>query len=280
MKAYGNRVSAHGGHSGEFCGHAKDRLEAIVERYIELGFEWVGVTEHMPPLERRFIYPEENEMGLSPYDLWVRFGDYIAEGRRLQKRHADSIKLLVGMETEAYSGAEAVIKKAVSVFRPDYLVGSVHHVADGQIDGDAESYWALAQQLGGIEALYIRYFDRQYELINFIRPKVVGHFDLIRIFDSEYKDRFRIPLVWERIERNLTLIRDLKLMLDFNVRALFKGACEPYVSAPILSKALSMGIPVVPGDDSHGIDTVGLNIDKAIEILNNYGFSTPWPPPA
>lgn len=273
------RVSVHGAHSGQFCAHAKDRLEQIVERYVELGFQWAGITEHMPPAQARFVYPEEKAMGMTPEVHWDRFLAYIEEARRLKRRYAGRITLYVGMETEGYTGAEAVIERALSLFHPDYLVGSIHHVADGQIDADADTYWALARRLGGIEALYERYFDRQYELISNVSPKVVGHFDLVRIFDPDYPQRWKVPAIWLRVERNLRLIRDRGLILDFNARALFKGAPEPYVSAPILSRALELGIPAVPGDDSHGVDTVGMNVDTATEILKRSGFDTRWRTP-
>jgi len=47
-------------HSGEFCpGHAKDKLEAILERALEMGFSVVGLTEHMPRVAVEDLYPEE-----------------------------------------------------------------------------------------------------------------------------------------------------------------------------------------------------------------------------
>ena len=59
------RVSVHGGHSGEFCCHAVDSLEEIVVAYIEKGLDWVGITEHAPPVDDRFRYPEEIKAGLT-----------------------------------------------------------------------------------------------------------------------------------------------------------------------------------------------------------------------
>ena len=50
-------VSVHGGHSGQFCGHAKDTLEEIVLAYIDQRYPWVGITEHMPPVSDAFVYP-------------------------------------------------------------------------------------------------------------------------------------------------------------------------------------------------------------------------------
>ena len=45
------KVSIHGGHSGQYCCHAEDTLEEIVLAYIEHGYTWVGLTEHMPAKE-------------------------------------------------------------------------------------------------------------------------------------------------------------------------------------------------------------------------------------
>ena len=68
--------------------------------------------------------------------------------------------------------------------------------------------------------------------------------------------------------------------MDFNLRPLARGEKEPYITASILKIAKEMEIRVVPGDDSHGIEQAGLNVDKAIKILETYGFETrQWPDP-
>ncbi len=108
---------------------------------------------------------------------------------------------------------------------------------------------------------------------------MVGHFDLIRIFDPGYKARLLQPEVMGRIKRNLTLIKELDLIMDFNLRSLLKGADEPYISRVILQMAKDLGITVVPGDDSHGVGNVGLNMEKGIAILANLGFATAWRQP-
>ena len=75
------------------------------------------------------------------------------------------------------------------------------------------------------------------------------------------------------------LIKSLNLVMDFNLRPLTKGGKEPYITASILKTVKEMGIRVVPGDDSHGVNEAGLHVDKAIKILNAYGFETNWPDP-
>ncbi|MCF8091664.1 MAG: hypothetical protein K9K40_04285 [Desulfotignum sp.] len=66
-------ISLHGGHSGEFCCPAEDRLADIIAQYIQMGFRQVGVTEHIPPKHSKFLYPEEIEQGLTVDHIYQRF---------------------------------------------------------------------------------------------------------------------------------------------------------------------------------------------------------------
>ncbi len=280
MDTQGQRVSVHGGHSGQFCGHAHGTLEEIVQAYIAAGFSWVGISEHMPPLEERFIYPEEKEAGLSVEHLHHRFARYIDECRRLQKKYQNALRIFAAMETETYRGSAALVRDLVEEFQPDYLVGSVHHVDDMPFDSSPEDYDRVAEALGGYDRLYCRYFDQQYEMLVSLKPAVVGHFDIIRLYDPQYKKRLLKKEIVGRIERNLDFISAHNLILDFNLRSLSKGADEPYVSASILEKARRRGIAVVPGDDSHGVETIGRYIDEAALLLSKAGFSGKWQQPA
>ncbi len=273
------RVSVHGGHSGEFCNHAKDSLEDIVTTYIAHGFSWVGITEHSPPIGDHFLYGDEKEAGLDAAFLQKRFGQYIIECRRLQKKYASQITIYVGVEIETYSGYDYFIPQLVEKYVPDYIVGSVHFVNDICFDYSQKEYEKAVRSAGGIDALYCLYFDVQHEMISHLKPAVVGHFDLIRLYDPDYRQRLLQPEIFQRIERNLTLVKKFDLILDFNLRSLSKGAEEPYISRSILERAAAMDIAVVPGDDSHGCHDIGLYIDEGIAILDKFRFTTHWKTP-
>lgn len=270
------KVSVHGGHSGQFCNHAVDSLEEIVKAYIAHGFTWVGITEHAPGISEELLYTDQREAGLTPQLLYERFGRYMAECRRLQDLYASRICLYAAMEIETYSGYQRFVPALIDAFAPDYIVGSVHFVDDVNFDYSPELYHRAAVKAGGVDRLYLRYFDQQYEMISLLRPAVVGHFDLIRIFDHDYRRRLEKPEINAKIRRNLELIRDLDLILDFNLRALAKGADEPYLSDSILRLVHGYGIAVVPGDDSHGVATVGNYFADGVARLQQYGFTTDW----
>lgn len=273
------KVSAHGGHSGPFCGHARGSLESILDAYVRRKFAWVGITEHMPPVHARFMYPEEAAAGESVQSLRRRFGRYMAACRRLQKDYSDRIRIYVGFETEAFSGALQSAMELCREYRPDYIVGSVHHVNDVGFDLSPEAYRTAVEKAGGIDELYRRYFDRQYEVITRLRPQVVGHFDLVRIYDPEYRSRLAQANLQEPLQRNLNAIRQLGLALDVNMRAFLKGFAEPYPAIPILERAIDLGIALLPGDDSHDVQSVGAHLDDGLRILQALGADCRWRTP-
>ncbi|MFT4712930.1 MAG: histidinol-phosphatase (PHP family) [Candidatus Azotimanducaceae bacterium] len=267
------KVSVHGGHSGQFCNHAEDSLEEIVLAYIAAGFTWFGVTEHMPAVTEQFVYPDERDAGLSADKLQRRFHDYFTECIRLKQKYKTQVELLVGFEIESCTGSVAFVDHIIERYKPDYIVGSVHHVSDMMIDFSAEEYEKAVQYHGGIEQLYCAYFDQQLEMIERFEPSVIGHFDLIRIFDRAYMKTMDHPGVAERITRNLEAIKSHDLILDFNMAGFDKPGGEPYPHQSILHTAKSMGISLVPGDDSHGVKMVGRHYDEGLARLAEAGVS-------
>jgi histidinol-phosphatase (PHP family) len=280
MSASVERVSIHGGHSGEFCGHAEDALAEIVAAYVAKGYAWVGITEHMPPVSDAYRYSEEKAAGLDAVRLAERFAHYVDTARRLAQDHADDLTLFVAMEIETYPGSIELAKTLMAEHDLDYVVGSIHHVDAVPIDSSQSEYARAATAAGGITPLYCRYFDMQYEMLTTLRPKVVGHFDLIRIFDNDYLTRIRRPEVWRRVIRNLEYIRNRDLILDINMRALFKGAADPYPCRSILEQIAEMDIKVAPGDDSHGVATVGACWETGMAALTAAGVPLVWTRPA
>ena len=270
------KVSIHGGHSGQFCNHASDNLEDIIQAYIAQGFSWVGITEHVPAPTDGLLYEDQREQGLTPEFLLEDFGAYMSECRRLQHQYRSQIRIFAAMEIETYSGYAPFVDYLATRFEPDYIVGSVHFVNDLNFDYSEEMYWKTADSVGGVEEMYLEYFDLQFDMLTRIRPAVVGHFDLVRLFDPDYSSRLEESRISQKIRRNLELIKELGLIMDFNLRALAKGSAEPYIAPVILNQVKELGIPVVPGDDSHGVASVGNFLDQGIQILLDHGVDTHW----
>lgn len=273
-----SKVSVHGGHSGQFCHHARDSLAEVVRAYVDAGFTWVGITEHMPPLDDSRRYPDEVASGISADTLKAQFLRYFTEVERLRGEWAGRIRLFKAFETETYPGSITYVRELIAETRPDYIVGSLHHVGGIGIDYDAEEFRRAVTASGDLEQLYCDYFDAQFGMLSELQPAVVGHFDLIRKYDADYANTLKFSSVAVRITRNLELIADLGLIMDFNLRG-FDKAIEQYPSMPVLKQALEMGVTVVPGDDSHGVSSVGRNYERGVNILRELGHSGQWQEP-
>lgn len=155
----------------------------------------------------------------------------------------------------------------------DYFIGSVHHVHGIPIDYDTAFYAKARDVAGGTdEQLFEDYFDSQYEMLNALQPRVVGHFDLIRLLSPNPNSCLKnMKGVWDRAVRNLKLVVEQGGLLEINSSALRKGLEEPYPMRCVCEEFLSMGGRLTLSDDSHGIVQVGTNFERAIAYLESLG---------
>jgi histidinol-phosphatase (PHP family) len=262
--------SYHGGHSGEFCGHAKDTLRAVVERAIEVGFSTYGLSEHCPRVRKQDMYPEES--ALTPSDLQRLFSEYVVEARKLQQEYADRIELLVGFETEALpeDSWPQLMAQVKAQHDFDFFIGSVHSVAGTFIDFKQEATEALAEGMGGWDALCTAYFDEVANLVSTLQPPVVGHIDLIRRFRGENvqfgKD------VWPSISRALEAVKETGALLELNATPVRRQFGPLYPSLEILNAAHKMNIPLTLSDDSHGVASVHGGLDACVSTAALVGY--------
>jgi histidinol-phosphatase (PHP family) len=263
--------SYHGGHSGQFCRHAKGGLEAVVLRAIEAGFTHYGLSEHSPRYRREDLLAGEED--LTPADLATTFEAYVAEARKLRARVAGQIDLLVGFETERLPPDNWVgrMSELRARFEPDYIVGSVHDVDGLVIDYTPDATREVADAKGGMESLRLQYFDAVKDLVSTLKPEVVGHIDLIRKFDG-HNPSFSAQ-VYRRIDEALEAVKSVGGVLEVNCATHRRGLGPVYPLPPILERARSMGIGVTLGDDGHGAHDVGVGLDASMRAIAAAGYA-------
>jgi histidinol-phosphatase (PHP family) len=87
---------------------------------------------------------------------------------------------------------------------------------------------------GSDEKLFEDYFDAMLEMLDTLRPPVVAHFDLIRLFsDAPNQDLKSMEEVWSRIVKSLKVVVEQGALLEVNSSALRKGLKEPYPSRSV-----------------------------------------------
>lgn len=161
----------------------------------------------------------------------------------------------------------------------DYFIGSVHHVHSIPIDYDAATYQKAinASSRKDEESCYEDYYDLQYKMLKALKPKVVGHFDLIRLMSpTPGRDLQEWKGVWERVLRNLQVVKETGGWLECNSAALRKGLEEPYPHRVIAEEWIKMGGKFTMSDDSHGIAQVATNYSRALTFLEGLGVKEVW----
>ncbi|KAF2877456.1 histidinol-phosphatase [Massariosphaeria phaeospora] len=264
---------SHHSHSGQFCGHAKNTLEEVVQAAIAKGFHTFALTEHIPRHLEDF-YPEEDKTHTE--ETLVRlFDDFTVEAARLRGLYSAQINILIGFESEWIRPTTlTIIRDLLARYTFDFFMGSVHHTHTIPIDFDKATYEKAREKAGGTdERLFEDYFDSQYEMLQALNPPVVGHFDLIRLLsdapDAEFK---QLGGVWKRIQRNLEYISSYGGILELNSSALRKGLAQPYPCLPICQMFLGMGGRFAMSDDSHGIDQIGTNYARLLAFIHQAGI--------
>jgi histidinol-phosphatase (PHP family) len=261
------RISYHGGHSGELCAHAQDTKELLIQSYIDRGFTHLGVTEHLAPASDAFLYPDETALGYDAAFLNQRLEKYFKQAApRLRKKFGSQINLLLGFETEFYGEQPIkIIQEAISKYSPEIIVASIHHVKDIPVDFDKSSYQQAIETCGSLDRLYLEYYRHQLELIEFLTgytsdiPIVLGHMDLIKIFSAEHKPSSE---VFSQIEKNIGAAVTGGFAFEINARAFKKGLAEPYPGIDLIERIRNQGGRFTLGDDSHAVEEVGLYYDK------------------
>ncbi|KAI5921268.1 histidinol phosphate phosphatase HisJ family protein [Camillea tinctor] len=285
-------------HSGQFCpGHAKDQLEEVIQHAISLGYTTMGLTEHMPRTHLEDLYPEElDDPDASLAELFPRHAAYLLEAARLRAKYAGQIELLIGFEGEwLRPGYRDLITELAAHADVDYFIGSLHHVNGVPIDYDG-AYYARARDScaptatngeaapgsevdaeAAEERMYARYYDEQYAMLAALRPRVVGHFDLVRLLSgSPGRDVRRWAGVWARVRRNLAHVAGYGGWLECNSSALRKGLAEPYPCRAIAEEWLALGGRFTLSDDSHGVAQLGTNYARALAYLEGLGVREVW----
>lgn len=272
---------SHHSHSGDYVEHASGSLETMVQTAKDMGFVQFCLTEHMPRLQDKYLYPEELDKGMSITSLDDRFDKYLEHAAMIQKREnaAGNLKIIIGLEVEGIDEAHI---QAVEKYRHqiNMCVGSVHFVKGIPIDFNEEKWRKAREACGGTtRQLYKEYFELQYKVFTMLQPDVVGHIDLIRLFRVEDVDpttgkmllevnlQQDWPDVWELIKRNIEYVTSYGGIFELNSAAIRKGWDLPYPKKDIGLLIKLSGGKFCLSDDSHTYAQVGKNYHKVWEYV-------------
>lgn len=261
----------------QYCQHgADDKMEAYVLQAIAKGLTHLSFTEHAP-LPESFTDPAPHHDSTMDRN---KVEAYIMEGKTLQKKYKNDLQINIGFEVDYIRGYEQETQTFLDTYGSEMDDGilSVHMLQAPDksffcIDYSEEEFGRAADAFGGLTSLYKAYYDNVQASveadIGHFKPKRIGHITLIQKFQLAYQK----PADFSKERQNiLELIKKNGYELDVNTAGLYKPLCkEIFPPVELIESAVQLGIPLVPGSDSHAASGIG----KGFKELSAYTLQFP-----
>ena len=224
----------------------KNTPEEIVLEAIRKGLGTIGFSDHSYTFfDESYCMKKE------------RIGEYFDTIRSLGDRYDEKIEILAGIEQDYYSNEPTD--------RCDYVIGSVHYLKLQndyiEVDWSPQILRSAAERYfgGDLYALAAQYYETVGDLGRKMRPDIIGHFDLISLFNekealfSEDDPRYLKP-AFTAVDR---LIDSGCRVFEINTGAMARGYKEtPYPSETLRDYIRKKGGRFILSSDSHRKETL------------------------
>jgi histidinol-phosphatase (PHP family) len=244
------------------CGHAVGEMAAYVAQARAHGLPEIGFSDHLyvywrPPDQR------DPELAMAEPELDA----YVEDVLRLRRDNPDLV-IRLAIEADYIEGQEAELRRALTGYPWDYVLGSVHFVDDWGFDD--ERYLTRFEEWD-VDALYERYFGLVVRAAETGLFDSMAHPDLVKKFGHRPTPRFDLGPVYERIA---CVFQRTGVCVEVNTAGLRKPCAEIYPSLGLLRACQRLGVPATLGSDAHHPDQVGLFFDEGVAHLRASGYES------
>ena len=282
-------------HTHSVYSDGKSQPREIVEEAVRQGLTTLGFSEHSP-------LPFDNTFSVKSADM----PHYVAEIAQLKAEFKDKIDIYCGLEADYITGVSEPFAVTKEKYHLDYLIGGVHLVVDPalrQAQGPAKTKvvepvetpiqtinpddiwfidgpkWEIYDEGlqrffdGDIRRAVRRFYEQTNEMIEREPFDIIAHFDKIKMHN---RDRyFHEDEPWYRALafETLDLIREKGLVMEVNVRGLYKKRYNGFYPSPwLMEEACKMGIPAIISADAHHFSEITMEFIVAEEALKKAGY--------
>jgi len=232
------------------CNHAEGSIDAFVEAAIAKGIDIFGFADHAP-----MDFDEKYRMGFEEMEA------YETEVRQAAERYRDRISLRLGYEVDYLPGHmdERVLNAKV-----DYLIGSVHFIDEWGFDNPE---FIGQYENADLDTVWREYFDTVEAMAKARLFDIVGHLDLIKVFN--YKPQADIRSL---AEGALDAVAAAGMTLELNAAGWRKPVGEAYPSLDLLRMAHDRGITITFASDAHKPEQVGYRMEELHALARQAGY--------
>lgn len=241
----------------ERCGHATGTIREYIEAAIAKGFDMIGISDHSP-----HFYSSEDR--LSPKTMAKsEFANYVDEVLHLKEVYKHKIDVLLGVESDYFSGYMDIYKREYQKYPFDYIIGSVHSLGQSRVSD--KKIWKQLTADGKEKRLETYYHLIQKSATSGMF-QILGHIDWMKKSYEGFSD-----LPKDVIDETLRIIAQNDVAIEVNTSGARKGL-DWFPSDDILERAYYYGVDVTFGSDAHGPDRVGYEFEKVQTRLKEIGY--------
>ena len=235
---------------------------ANAERYREVaserGIEELGVAE--------LIYRFSAALEVWDHPLWQKYAIDDLDAYCSFVREQTDLKL--GIEADFIPGREERMRSLLEEREWDYVVGSIHFIAEGALDYDKYDVWNSGRSP---DHVWRTYFTWLGELAASGMFDILAHPDLVKHWGQERpwpdKDlRFYYDIAMEQIA-------DSGIAVEVSTAGLRKPIGEIYPASAFLEMVIDAGNPVALSSDAHSTDHLGYGYEEAVALLTDHGVT-------
>lgn len=239
--------------------------EENVARYLESaaghGIGDLGFSEHV------FRFREALEIWTHP--LWQEYAidDLDAYCEFVERMKAAGHPVKLGLEVDFVPGRESEIARLLAGRPWDYVVGSVHFIADRAVDDEPYDAWRDSEP----DAVWSEYFTALGAAAESGLFDILAHPDLVKVWgrgrpipSGAPRDFYELAI--EGIARS-------DVAIEVSTAGLRKPVGEIYPSRELLDLCLAAGTPVALSSDAHVPEDLGHGYDSAVGFLRDAGVT-------
>lgn len=233
---------------------------ANVARYrqaaAERGIAELGVAEH--------VYRFTQALTVWRHPLWREYAlDDLDEYCGFVREQTD---LKLGIEMDFVPGAEDRTANLLDERDFDYVVGSVHFVAEKALDMEDYTVWDGS---ASAETIWERYFQTVAEAARSRLFDILAHPDLVKVWG---RDR---PLPSGDLRRfyepAVEAIAETDVAVEVSTAGLRKRAREIYPAPAFLQMCVEAGAKFALSSDAHRPEDVGADYEETLDLLAGAG---------
>jgi histidinol-phosphatase (PHP family) len=236
--------------------------EENVRRFLEVaaarGIDELGFSEHVYRFREAldvWRHPFWQECAQDSLDRYVEF--------MTEMKEVWPVKL--GLEVDWIPGREDQLARLIDSRPWDYIIGSVHFIADRAVDHDGYDIWESSDP----DEVWAGYFAALGDAAASGLFDVLAHPDLVKVWGRARPDPPRPLRAYYDIA--MPAIGAADVAIEVSTAGLRKPVGEIYPARELLEMYVAAGKPIALSSDAHEPDAIGHGYPEAIALLRDTG---------